>query len=85
MILKFWQWGAMHSPHFDRFLITLNHFPIEIRIDWSKWTRVFTISLSFYIPEIIVNAPHAAEWAFINAMKKQGIEIDLTDIDSIPF
>lgn len=86
LILKFWQWGAIHSPQFNRFIITLDHFPIELKIHWSKWTRdLLTISLSFYIPKIIVYTPHAAEREFVNTMKNQGIEVDHLFLDGIPF
>jgi len=86
LILEFWLWGAMHSPHFHLFIIELDHFPVEITFHWSKWTReLFMIQVFFYIPKLCMNAPHAAETEFLDAMTKEGRQVSLDLLDSIPF
>ncbi|MEH2190281.1 MAG: hypothetical protein V7K64_29615 [Nostoc sp.] len=87
IILRFWQWGAMHSPHFNRFIFELETARFDLVIRLPKWAHeLLVIRLSFVYPTgVATDAPHAAIQEFINYMKTQGIEVDHSIIDGIPF
>ncbi|MEH2200939.1 hypothetical protein [Nostoc sp.] len=87
IIFRFWQWGAMHSPHFNRFIFEIETVRLNLVIRLPKWAHeLFVIRLSFVYPtRVATNAPHAAAQGFINYMKTQGIEVDYSIIDGIPF
>ncbi|MEH2031243.1 MAG: hypothetical protein V7K67_16535 [Nostoc sp.] len=87
IILRFWQWGAMHSPHFNRFRLEIETARLNLVICLPKWAHELPIiRLSFVFPKsIATDAPHAAIHDFINYMKIQGIEVDQSIIDGIPF
>lgn len=87
IIVRFWQWGAMHSPHFNRFIFELETARLDLTIRLPKWAHELpVIRLSFVFPTgVATNAPHAAVHDFINYMKIQGIEVHHSIIDGIPF
>ncbi|QMS87316.1 hypothetical protein HUN01_06860 [Nostoc edaphicum CCNP1411] len=87
IIFRFWQWGAMHSPHFNRFIFELEAARLNLMLCLPKWAHELRIiRLSFVFPTgVATNAPHAAIQEFINYMKIQGIEVDHSIIDGIPF
>ncbi|MEH2261027.1 hypothetical protein [Nostoc sp.] len=87
IILRFWQWGAMHSPYFDRFIFELETSQLNLIFCLPKWAhQLRIIRLSFVFPTgVFTNAPHAAVCDFINYMKTLGIEVDHSIIDGIPF
>lgn len=87
IIFRFWQWGAMHSPHFNRFTFELDTLRLNLMISLPKWAHELRIiRLSFVFPVgVSMIAPDAAVHDFINYMKTENIEVDRSIIDGIPF
>ncbi|WP_104907136.1 hypothetical protein [Nostoc sp. 'Lobaria pulmonaria (5183) cyanobiont'] len=87
IIFRFWQWGAMHSPHFNRFIFEIETARLNLMFSLPKWAhRLRVIRLLFVFPTgVSINAPHTAVHDFINYMKTQGIEVHHSIIDGIPF
>ncbi|MEH2188322.1 MAG: hypothetical protein V7K64_19445 [Nostoc sp.] len=87
IIFRFWQWGAMHSPNFNDFMIGYGRTRFNLEIRLSKWTRkCFSIRLSLLLPtRLVTHAPLGTVHDFIDYMKTQEIEIDPSIIDGIDF
>ncbi len=77
----------MHSPHFNRFIFELKTTRLNLVIRLPKRAHeLLVIRLDFVFPTgVATDAPHAAVSGFIDYMKTQGIEVDHSIIDGIPF
>ncbi len=84
IVLRFWQWAAMHSPYFQYFKFRFHRAPVSISIHSSKWTdELLVIRFVLNRPRLLVNTPYPAVQAFIKAQKEQGEIIDERVLDDI--
>ncbi|MEH1882475.1 hypothetical protein [Nostoc sp.] len=73
IILRFWQWAAMHSQEFQYFRVRLDKSPVAPSIPWSRRTEeMFVLRLAINRAELVFDFPYSEFIAFIHATKNQG-------------
>lgn len=77
IILRFWQWAAMHSPRFQYFQLRLNMLPVSVCIHWSMWSEESVLfRLTINTVQLVFDFPCSEPLVFIHAIKNQGETIN---------
>ncbi|BAY78386.1 hypothetical protein NIES25_48600 [Nostoc linckia NIES-25] len=86
VLLRFWLWAAMHSPHFGEFQILLDPAPVTLSIvHLVDDSELLTVQLSVNKPRLWIYYPWGDFLEFVRIKKDAGENIDPCIFSNIPF